>query len=151
MSVSRRIKQSKAFESLANQAIIGLQVAAAHWEQRLGEVFARHGLTSDQYNVLRILRGVHPDGHPRYEIADRLIHRAPDVTRLLDRLERQGLVKRVRSNEDRRLSITCITDAGLRLLEEIEPDRVAVQNEIADRLSEADLRELSRLADALVP
>jgi DNA-binding MarR family transcriptional regulator len=151
MSVSRRIKQSKAFESLANEAIIGLQVAAAYWEQRLGEVFARHGVTSDQYNVLRILRGVHPDGHPRYEIADRLIHRAPDVTRLLDRLERQGLVKRVRSNEDRRLSITCITDAGLRLLDEIDPDRLAVQNEIADRLSESDLRELSRIADALVP
>ena len=151
MSVNQRIKQTKGYQSLAHSAIIALQVAGAYWEQRLTELFERHGITYDQYNVLRILRGVHPDGHPRYEIADRLIRRSPDVTRMLDRLERQGLVRRVRSKEDRRLSITCITKAGLDLLDEIEPERIAVQNEAAARVTEADLRDLARIADALVP
>src|SRR3712207_351285 len=121
MSVQSRIKQ-KSYQSLAHQALLGVQVAAAYWEQRVGELFARHGVTRDQYNVLRILRGAHPDGHPRYEITNRLIRRAPDVTRLLDRLERQGLVERVRTREDRRLSITRITDAGMAVLDAIEPE-----------------------------
>ena len=151
MSVSQRIKQTKGYQSLAHEALIAVQVAAAYWEQRMEEVFGRHGLTLEQYNVLRILRGVHPDGHPRYEIADRLIRRAPDVTRLLDRLERQGFVRRVRSKEDRRLSITCITDKGLAALDAIEPERVLAQNEVAGQLNESDLRELCRITNALVP
>ena len=150
MSVRSRIKQSR-FQSVAHEAMIGVQVAAAYWEQRVGDLFARYGVTLDQYNVLRILRGAHPDGHPRYEIIDRLIRRAPDVTRLLDRLERQGLVERVRSREDRRLSITRITEKGIALLDAIEPERRAIQDEVAGRLPEADLRELARLTNALVP
>src|SRR5215204_2537155 len=62
--------------------------------QRMNDVCRKHGVTHDQYNILRILRGVHPTGHPRCEITKRLISRAPDVTRLLDRLVRQGLVER---------------------------------------------------------
>ena len=150
MSVRSRIKQQR-FQSVAHEALLGVQVAAAYWEQRVGELFARHGVTLDQYNVLRILRGAHPGGHPRYEITDRLIRRAPDVTRLLDRLERQGLVERARSTEDRRLSITRITPAGLAVLDAIEPGRLEIQNEVAARLSEAELGELARLTNAIVP
>src|SRR5215204_1880034 len=89
--------------------------------QRMNDVCREHGVTHDQYNILRILRGVHPTGHPRCEIAKRLISRAPDVTRLLDRLVRQGLVERGWAPDNRRHSIATITPVGLALLEKIDP------------------------------
>lgn len=109
-----------------------------------------HGITHTQYNVLRILRGVHPEGHPRCEVIDRLITRAPDVTRLLDRLERQGLVERGWSKENRRLSIAKITKKGLALLDKVDPDIDAVQRETVAKLSAPDQRSLARLCDRIV-
>ena len=150
MSVRTRIKQTK-YETLGLEAVLAIQVTAAYYEQQVSEVFERHGVTIDQYNVLRILRGVYPNGHPRYEISDRLVRRAPDVTRLLDRLEREGLVERVRDDNDRRLCITRITKAGLTLLDEIEPERLTLQNEVTARVSDADLRDVVRICNQLVP
>ncbi len=105
VSIHKRVAQRR-FESPAQKAMVSLLVTAGHLARALEEVCAAHGITHDQYNVLRILRGVHPEGHPRYAIAERLIDRSPDVTRLLDRLEREGFVGRSRSDEDRRLSIS---------------------------------------------
>jgi DNA-binding MarR family transcriptional regulator len=150
MSVRSRIKQ-RGYESLGHEAVIGVQVAAGYVEQLFGEVCARYGITLDQFNVLRILRGVHPEGHPRKEIIDRMVRRSPDVTRFLDRLERQGLVERVRSGEDRRLSISRITRKGMDVLDAIEPDRRAMQEHVTRNLSQADLRELVRICNAIVP
>ena len=150
MSVRTRIKQAK-YESLGLEAVLAIQVTAAYYEQLMSELLGRYGITIEQYNVLRILRGVHPNGHPRYEISERLIRRAPDVTRLLDRLEREGLIERVRDDNDRRLSITRITKTGLTLLDEIEPERLTQQNEVTTRVSDADLRHLVRICNQLVP
>ena len=108
--------QQKRFRNPAHEAILSLMVAAAHVRQMVEQACADHDLTQAQYNVLRILRGKHPDGYPRGEMASRMIDRAPDVTRLIDRLERRGLVERARSTEDRRLSITRITRKGLAVL-----------------------------------
>jgi DNA-binding MarR family transcriptional regulator len=130
--------------------MVGLLVVAGHLQRALTEACERLGVTHDQYNVLRILRGRHPDGYPRYEIAGRLLSRAPDVTRLLDRLERQGLVERVRSAEDRRLSLSRITDPGLKLLDRLDPEILAVHERSAAPLSEAERAELVRLCDTLL-
>lgn len=151
MPIRERIQQRGAFRSVAHEAVISLMVAADHLDQVAEAVFQRHGLTGDQYNVLRILRGVHPEGHPRCEIARRMIHRSPDVTRMLDRLCRQGVVSRTRNPDDRRESIATITRAGLALLERVDPDLQRAQAELTSPLSEAELRRLSRLCDALVP
>ena len=150
MAIRERIQQRR-FHSLAAEAVISLLVAADHFDQAVAPVWDQHGITADQYNVLRILRGVYPDGHPRNEVARRMIHRAPDVTRMLDRLVRQGLVRRRRNPSDRRESIATITDAGLALLVRIDPDVNATQARLTSALSERDLRELVRLCDALVP
>ena len=150
MAIRERIQQRR-FHSLAAEAVISLMVAADHFEQAVAPVWEHHGITADQYNVLRILRGVHPDGHSRNEIARRMIHRAPDVTRMLDRLVRQGLARRRRNSSDRRESIATITDAGLELLARIDPDVHGVQATLTRALSERELRELVRLCDALVP
>ena len=151
MPIRERIQQGRAFQSPVSEAVVSLMVAADHLDQAADTVCQRHGLTSDQYNVLRILRGVHPGGHPRCEIARRMIHRSPDVTRMLDRLCRQGIVSRARNPEDRRESIATITAAGLALLERVDPELQRAQAEVTSALSEPELRRLSRLCDALVP
>src|SRR5258705_12427220 len=101
------------------EAILNLLVAAGHLRTRLDRICEAQEITTGQYNVLRILRGARREGFARCEIALRMVERAPDVTRLIDRLEAQGLVERDRSGGDRRRSVSKITDRGLRLLERI--------------------------------
>jgi DNA-binding MarR family transcriptional regulator len=150
MPIRERLQQRR-FPSLADEAVVSLMVAAEHFDQAVAPVWERHGITADQYNVLRILRGVYPGGHPRNEVARRMIHRAPDVTRMLDRLVRRGMVTRVRNADDRRESIATITKAGLALLDRIDPEVLAVQKALTAALTEPRLRQLVRLCDALVP
>ncbi len=150
MPVRARVHQRR-FPSLAAEALVSLVVAAEHFTQAADALCARHGITGDQMNVLRILRGAHPQGHPRYEVGRRLMRRSPDVTRLLDRLERQGLIARGRSGDDGRLSVARITKAGLKLLATIDPEVDALMQSVTRPLSQAQLRELARLCDALVP
>ena len=89
-ALSRRLKQPR-FASPQQEALLSVIVAAGTINDLMDVVCERHGLTRSQYNVLRILRGVYPEGHPRCEIAQRMVERAPDVTRLVDRLQAQGI------------------------------------------------------------
>jgi len=119
-ALKRRIKQTADFANPAQEAMLNLIVAADYVSVRLERACAEFGITRPQYNVLRILRGAHPGGHPRAEISARLLANAPDVTRLVDRLQAQGLVERDRVEEDRRLSVARITRKGLRLLDQMQ-------------------------------
>ena len=134
----------------AQQAMVSLLTVAGRAQQALHDVCAGYGITHDQYNVLRILRGAQPHGHPRYEIAERLMNRAPDVTRILDRLERADLVERIRSGEDRRLSVSQITRKGNALLDRMEDEINAVHDGFAGRLPVREQRELARLCQAML-
>ena len=147
-ALKKRISQEN-FESHQQEAILNLLVAADYLRGKLDEVFAQFGISTGQYNVLRILKGAQPDGHPRCEIIRRLVERAPDVTRLVDRLESQGLAERDRSGTDRRLSITRITAKGLDLLEKLEPSMLELARHFSERVSRADCRELSRICEGL--
>ena len=146
--LKKRLKQSR-FESPFHEAMLNLMVATAHLRDRVERMCERHQITSAQYNVLRILRGAHPEGYPRCEIAQRMVERAPDVTRLIDRLEEQELVERGRSDADRRLSVTRITRKGLDLLDRMQPDAEAVHRALAARLTPEQATELSRLCESL--
>lgn len=146
--LKKRLSQAR-FERPVEEAMLNLLVTAAHLRDRIERLCAGHGITQGQYNVLRILRGAHPEGYARCDIARRLVDRAPDVTRLIDRLERQALVERDHTDPDRRRSVTRITRKGLRLLEEIQPGLDAVLNELSARLPARDARELSRICEAL--
>jgi len=119
--VARELKQTRAFVSREQEVLLGLQIAAARvmepWEKFL-KVTAE--LTPNQYNVLRILRGSHPARLPSGDIAERMIARDPDVTRLVDRLGRRGLVARVRSRQDRRVVEVGITDKGQQILRSLD-------------------------------
>lgn len=154
MSADARPKSHEVM-SPAQRGMVALLRAAGRVQRGVSEICERHGVTHDQYNALRILRGVHPQGHPRYEVAARLINRAPDVTRLLDRLEERGLVERVRSDEDRRLSLCRITPKGLRLLAGIDPEVQARHEHLARSLTASELQTLEaisrKLAEAAEP
>ncbi len=143
-----RLRQSR-FDSPAHEAMLSLLVAAGHVRELLDRAAAAHGVTPGQYNVLRILRGRHPDGYPRCEIARRLVERAPDLTRMIDRLAARGLVERARSDQDRRHSLARITREGLELLERMEPTLQALHRGFAERLSKRDTLELARLCEKL--
>ena len=133
----------------SQEAVLNLLVASGHLRDRIDQMCEAHGITASQYNVLRILRGSKAGGYARCEIAQRLVERAPDVTRLIDRLEQRGWVARDRSNEDRRRSVTRITIAGLRLLESMEPVFQELDRWLEARLSPRDRKELSRILEQL--
>jgi DNA-binding MarR family transcriptional regulator len=146
--LTKRLVQTQ-FDGPVHEAVLNLMVAAAHVREQLDRVCHAHGLSPAQYNVLRILRGSHPNGYPRCEIARRMIERAPDVTRLIDRLQASGLVDRASSERDRRLSVTRITPRGIELLDRMRPDVDAVGRAWAERLSPHDAQELSRICERL--
>jgi DNA-binding MarR family transcriptional regulator len=137
------------FESPAHEALLSLLVASAGVRARLDPVFAAHDLTAGQYNVLRILRGARPDGFARCDIARRMVERAPDLTRLIDRLEKRGLVERARSAADGRLSVTRVTRKGLDLLDRVKPALDAVHGDLTKKLSPREAQQLSRLCERL--
>ncbi len=148
-ALSRRLKQAS-FPSPEQEALLSVMVAAATLNEAVDRVCARRKITSPQYNVLRILRGVYPQGHPRCEIACRMLDRAPDITRLLDRLETRGLVRRLRGSQDKRQTITFITAKGIKLLDAIQPAIDSEVTAVLRGLSEADCRELSRLCAVIL-
>jgi DNA-binding MarR family transcriptional regulator len=109
------------------------------------ELFDRHGLTPQQYNALRLLRAARPGSLPTLALASRLVSRAPDITRLLDRLEERGLVTRDRPADNRRVVQVSITAKGLALLRELAgPVRACHARQLA-HLSPAQLRALADL------
>src|SRR5512146_1974796 len=127
----------------AEQAVyVALQRLASDLSQGIIEVLKGSGLSGPQYNVLRILRGGGPDGLACGEIASRLITRDPDITRLLDRLERRGLVGRFRESGDRRIVRTRITPEGERLLEVLDDPIEQVHERQLGHLGEEKLRVL---------
>jgi DNA-binding MarR family transcriptional regulator len=128
-----------------------MMVAAGALVRDLDAACQQHGLTHDQYNVLRILRGVYPAGHPRGEIAARLISRAPDVTRMLDRLVSKGLVERGWDPKNRRLSIATVTAKGLALLADIDQLIVREHARYTDGVADGDLVALRRLCQRITP
>lgn len=111
--IQAQIRQSKPFPSLEEEAFLNVLRTANTLSQGVSELLKQHDLTLTQYNVLRILRGAGEQGLTAGEIGERMITRDPDVTRLLDRLEKRGLAERWRCTEDRRVVWTRITSAGL--------------------------------------
>ena len=138
----REIEQSRPFPSLAAAAAVALLRTADHVRHRVAVLLAPYDLSPQQYNVLRILRGARGEALPTLEIAHRMIERAPGITRLLDRLERKGLVVRVRCHEDRRRVLCSVAPAGLALLAELDEPMQALDDVAMSGLAEPELRQL---------
>lgn len=116
------LRQSRPFATAAEAAGVGLLRTAEVIRRALDEELSKRNLSLSQYNVLRILRGAHPDPLPTLEIAQRTIERTPGVTRLLDRLERRELVVRKRCEQDRRQVHCWISGPGLELVASLDEE-----------------------------
>jgi DNA-binding MarR family transcriptional regulator len=149
MSIQQRIQQCT-YRSPSEHAFVSLLFVAGELVRRLEETCERQGLTHTQYNVLRILRGVYPEGHARCQIIERMVTRAPDVTRLLDRLEKRGWIARGWSKENRRLSIATITQSGLDLLKTLDPEMERIQHEMVGALNATQLEQLCVICDRII-
>src|SRR5229473_5817955 len=115
-TVLEEIRQRRPFPSVAHEAIVALLRTADLVRRQVATLVEPHGITPQQYNVLRILRGAGEKGLPTLEIAERMIEQTPGITRLIDRLQTKNLVARERCLTDRRQVFCRITPAGLSLL-----------------------------------
>lgn len=149
--VARELKQKAAFASREQEVLLGLRLAAARvvepWEAFLK---ADADLTPTQYNVLRILRGSHPARLAHGEVAERMIARDPDMTRVIDRLNRRGLVVRVRSRRDRRVVEVGITDKGRDLLRTLDPHVDRMPKAVLGHLGARKLSQLGQLLEEAI-
>ena len=149
-SVREAIKQTKPFSSVSQEGILALFLTADAVRRTFAQLIEEHvGLTLQQYNVLRILRGAGPDGLPTLEIGGRMIEQAPGVTRLLDRLEGKGLVRRQRCPSDRRQVLCWITPAGAGLLQAMEQTVEEAGRRALGALGRDELDSLVRALDAI--
>ena len=149
-SVQEAIKQTRPFRNRRTEAAVGLLLTAEAMRWPLQDLLARYdGLTLQQYNVLRILRGAGAAGLPTLEIAERMIERTPGVTRLLDRLDDKGLVERERSRADRRQVFCRITAAGRKLLTRLDKPVDELDDAVTRGLDDGEVAELIRLLDKL--
>lgn len=149
--VARTLKQQGKFTSPEQEVLLGVRIAAARimepWEKFLK---ATAELTPNQYNVLRILRGSYPTALACGDISDRMIARDPDVTRLVDRLSRRGLVSRVRSRRDRRVVEVGITEKGRQVLQSLDEHVDRFPKAMLGRLGPKKLQQLKALLEHLM-
>jgi len=143
------IKQKKPFRSPQQEAGISLLRTADVVRRRIARVIEPHGITPQQYNVLRILAGAGKDGMPTLEIAARMIERAPGITRLLDRMEAKQLVRRERCPTDRRQVLCWIRSPGQKLLRDLEGPVEQADRDAIGSMGAVDLEHLIRLLDAV--
>jgi DNA-binding MarR family transcriptional regulator len=144
--LQQELKKKKPFDSPEQEAILNILRTNDQFQNRFGRLLREFGMTSSQYNVLRILRG---EGQPMpcLEIASRMIQVVPAMTGLLDRLEKQRLVGRERCTEDRRIVYVTLTDKASRLLGSMDERVMSEHRALIGHLSRAELKELSRLLE----
>jgi MarR family transcriptional regulator, 2-MHQ and catechol-resistance regulon repressor len=144
--LQRELKKKRPFESPEQEAMLNILRTNDQFQNRFGRLFREYGLTSSQYNVLRILRG---EGKPMpcLEVADRMVQVVPAITGLIDRLEMQGLVSRERCTEDRRVVFIEITGKALELLSNLDEPVNQLQKQLIGHLTRPELETLNRLLE----
>ncbi len=146
-ALKHEIAQERPFASAEEEALLNLLRTADCLQRAFQRISREWGVTSTQYNVLRILRGSHPQGLTCSAIGDRMITAEPDITRLLARLKGQKLIRQHRDRHDRRVVWTQISEAGLDLLQQMDPLIQQEPKNLLGHLSERDLTELTRLLE----
>jgi MarR family transcriptional regulator, organic hydroperoxide resistance regulator len=141
------LKQNIPFSSREQEAYLGLLRTADALQTQVEARLKEFGLTGTQYNALRILRGAGPEGLPCREIGERMITHDPDITRLLNRLQDRGFVKRTRAKNDRRVICGKITPAGLKLLREMDSPLEKRGREMLRHVGQEKLKELIELLE----
>ena len=143
------IGKKKPFDLAEEEAYLNVRRTAARLESHFGRLFRRHGLSEATYNVLRILRASGEEGRCWSDIREDLVVPVPDVTRLIDRLEKSGHVERTRSADDRRKVFVRITPKGRGLVDGLDEPVRRMLRERLGHVSEAELRKLSGMLEKL--
>lgn len=144
----RTARKGRRFDSLQQEAFLSLWRTYDRLRALEDELFACHDLTPQQYNALRLLRSQHPEKIHTLDLAARLVSRAPDITRLLDKLEQRGLVDRDRPADNRRVVCIGITDAGIKLLSDLQKPIRGCHARQLGHLSASELKALIALLRA---
>ncbi|GAB4151804.1 MAG: MarR family transcriptional regulator [Planctomycetaceae bacterium] len=144
--LQQELKKKRPFELPEQEAVLNILRTSDQFQNRFGRLFREYGLTSSQYNVLRILRG---EGKPMpsLEIGSRMIQVVPAMTGLIDRLEKQGLVERKRCSQDRRVIYIEITRKALNLLKKMDKPVMELHQKLLGHLTRSDLKQLSKLLE----
>lgn len=148
MKATTERRSRRAFDSLEQEVFLNLWRTYDRLRIFEEELFGRHELTPQQYNVLRLLRGVHPGTLATLELAGRLVSRAPDITRMLDKLDERGLIARVRPADNRRVVRVGISAAGLALLRELDGPVRQCHRQQLGHLTSAQRKQLVSLLQA---
>jgi DNA-binding MarR family transcriptional regulator len=147
-AIAGELKQTRPFSSHEQEVLLGLQIVAARVIEPWEKFLKTHAeLTLHQYNVLRILRGSHPTKLSCGEIGERMIARDPDITRLVDRLGRRGLVTRTRSRTDRRVVEVGVTEKGQRVLGSLDEHVDRFPRAVLGHLGSKRLEQLKTLLE----
>ena len=149
-NVSEDAESGKVRSCLEEQVFVQLQRSADQLRRPVECFLKAAGLSPTQYNVLRILRGAGKAGCSCGEIAERMVTRDPDITRLLDRMETRGLVTRARADNDRRVITTHVTKEGLALLEQLDEPIQALHREQMGHLGRDVLTRLRNLLEKVL-
>ncbi|MCC5934753.1 MAG: MarR family transcriptional regulator [Candidatus Cyclonatronum sp.] len=136
------------FRNEYHKGIVNLVYTYGFVQSRLQQLFSEHGLTMQQFNILRILRGSYPDSCSNTDIKERMLDKNSDVTRIVNRLINQNLVERRICPDDKRKVEIRIKDDGLKLLSEIDA-RSDDEDAILENLNEHEIYELNRLLDKI--
>jgi len=146
--LQKELKKKLPFDSAEQEANLNILRTSDQIQNRFGRFFRQYGLTPSQYNVLRILRG---EGKPMpsLEIGDRMIQVVPAMTGLIDRLEKQDLVKRRRCTQDRRVVYVELTPAAVKLLKQIDEPLLEMHRLVSSGLNTTELKELTRLLEKM--
>lgn len=144
--LQREIKKKKPFDLPEQEAHLNLARTNDQFQNRFGKLFREYGLTSSQYNVLRILRG---EGKPMpcLEIGERMVQVVPAMTGLLDRLEAQGLIQRQRCTNDRRVIYVELTPKAAELLDRMDQPVRELHRTLLGHMSATELKQLSQLLE----
>jgi DNA-binding MarR family transcriptional regulator len=141
------IMQKSPFSSVEQEVYLNLLRTGDALSQRVEILLRTAGLSGTQYNVLRILRGAGKQGLTCGETGERMVTHDPDITRLLDRLEKRKLITRARNTSDRRVVTTRITPEGLRLLGTLDKPVAKLHRSLFRHMAQGDLKKLSSLLE----
>jgi MarR family transcriptional regulator, 2-MHQ and catechol-resistance regulon repressor len=144
--LQHELKKKRPFDSPRQEAALSLVRTNDQLQIRFARLFRQHGLTPSQYNILRILKG---EGKPLpiLEIASRTVTVVPGITGLIDRLEKAGMVNRLRCEKDRRVIYVALTDQGMTILAALDQPLDDLHRKLMDHLSRTELKELIQLLE----
>jgi DNA-binding MarR family transcriptional regulator len=141
------IKQKK-FSSEAEKVLVNIIYTYNHFQYNLEKIFKEFKITSQQYNVLRILKGQYPKGITLIEIKNRMLDKNSDVSRIVERMRQKKLLTRKINPKNRREVEICLTQKGLDLLEEIQPHLIKFHSSI-NHMNNQELQTINELLDKL--